>query len=113
MNELKYGSVTISVADYRRMVEVERNLKDIIKDYEKRFVVFEKYVLDDLYRNYKWNISNLELEGRCIKENEYHYKELFLNLVAVGMQDTDYIRNVIYEFHERYLEETEGKEENE
>lgn len=113
------GVTLISNNDYKNLILKEKELDDVIKDCEveisklkDRYETVEKYLINNLYNENKYDIKNLEYDGNNFDE-DFYYKNLFNNFVNVGIKDTMYIKEKIFEFYQRYLKETKEQENNE
>lgn len=113
------GVTLISNNDYKNLILKEKELDDVIKDCEveiselkDKYETMEKCLLNSLYDENKYDIRNLTYDGNNFEE-DYHYKELFNNFVNIGIKDALYIKEKIFEFYQRYLEENKEQESNE
>ena len=103
----------------KELEEKEKELEDVFEDckneifkLKNRYETMEKYLLNWLYDENKYDIRNLTYDGNNFEE-DYYYKELFNNFVNVGIKDTSYIKERIFEFYKKYLEQNKEQENNE
>ncbi len=109
------GVTLISNNDYKELILKEKELEDCNNEIFKlkdRYETMEKYLLNWLYDENKYDIRNLTYDGNNFNE-DYHYKELFNNFVQIGINDTSYIKGKIFEFYKKYLEENKEQKNNE
>lgn len=109
------GVTLISNNDYKELILKEKELEDCnnkIFKLKDRYETMEKYLLNWLYDENKYDIRNLTYDGNNFNE-DYHYKELFNNFVQIGINDTSYIKGKIFEFYKKYLEENKEQKNNE
>lgn len=113
------GVTLISNNDYKELILKEKELEDVFEDckneifkLKNRYETMEKYLLNWLYDENKYDIRNLTYDGNNFNE-DYHYKELFNKFVQIGIKDTSYIKGKIFEFYKKYLEENKEQKNNE
>ena len=114
MKELQamVGYTVISNDEYRNLILENKELKKAFENSSSedstgnKLEKFEKYFLDELYKDNNYIISNLEFDkdGR-INTTGYYYSELQKNFLKIGIDDLNYIYNRICEFYQRYKEE--------
>lgn len=113
------GVTLISNNDYKNLILKEKKLDDVIKDCEveisklkDRYETIEKCLINNLYNENKYDIKNLEYDGNNFDE-DFYYKDLFNKIVNIGIKDTSYIKEIMFEFYKRYLEENKEQKNNE
>lgn len=128
MKELQamVGYTVISNDEYRNLILENKELilenKELKKAFEnsssedstdKKLEKFEKYFLDELYKDNNYIISNLEFDedGR-IYTTKYYYSELQNKFLKIGIDDLNYIYNRICELYQRYKENQKLTEKN-
>ena len=107
MKELQamVGYTVISNDEYRNLILENKELKETLEKIEKHF-------LEELYKDNKYQISNLEFaeDGR-MNTTSYYYSVLQNSFLKIGIDDLNYIYNRICELYSRYEEEQKQIEE--
>ena len=121
MKELQamVGYTVISNDEYRNLILENKELKKSFENSSSEEAVnsnlekFEKHFLDELYKDDKYIISNLEFDkdGR-INTTKYYYSELQKEFLEIGIDDLNYIYNRICELYQRYKENQKLTEKN-
>ena len=113
MKELQamVGYTVISNDKYRNLILENKELKEAFENSSSEDSTdnkFEKYFLDELYKDNKYQIGNLEFteDGR-IDTTCYYYSSLQNSFLKIGIDDLNYIYNRICELCSRYKEEQE------
>lgn len=122
MKELQamVGYTVISNDEYRNLIFENKELKEAFenssaeKPVDSKLEKFEKHFLDELYKNNKYLIGNLEFtkDGRT-DTTDYCYSVLQNSFLKIGIDDLNYIYNRICELYSRYEEEQKQIEEQE
>lgn len=123
MKELQamVGYTVISNDEYRNLILENKELKETLenssaeKPVNSKIEKFEKHFLDELYKDNKYQISNLEFteDGR-MNTTSYYYSVLQNSFLKIEIDDLNYIYNRICELYLRREEEQrKSKEEQE
>lgn len=116
MKELQamVGYTVISNDEYRNLILENKELKETLENSSAEKPVnstlekIEKHFLEELYKDNKYQISNLEFaeDGR-MNTTSYYYSVLQNSFLKIGIDDLNYIYNRICELYSRYEEEQE------
>ena len=116
MKELQamVGYTVISNDEYRNLILENKELKETLenssaeKPVNSKLEKIEKHFLEELYKDNKYQISNLEFaeDGR-MNTTSYYYSVLQNSFLKIGIDDLNYIYNRICELYSRYEEEQE------
>ena len=114
MKELQamVGYTVISNDEYRNLILENKELKETLENSSAEKPVnstlekIEKHFLEELYKDNKYQISNLEFaeDGR-MNTTSYYYSVLQNSFLKIGIDDLNYIYNRICELYSRYEEE--------
>ena len=120
MKELQamVGYTVISNDEYRNLILENKELKETLENSSAEKPVnstlekIEKHFLEELYKDNKYQISNLEFaeDGR-MNTTSYYYSVLQNSFLKIGIDDLNYIYNRICELYSRYEEEQKQIEE--
>lgn len=120
MKELQamVGYTVISNDEYRNLILENKELKETLENSSAEKPVnstlekIKKHFLEELYKDNKYQISNLEFaeDGR-MNTTSYYYSVLQNSFLKIGIDDLNYIYNRICELYSRYEEEQKQIEE--
>ena len=100
-----YGYAVITTEEYKSLIEDINNkekciseLNKINKEENKRYKIFENLFLEKLMENEEYNIENM----KNVNVTDYHYEQLFIKFLEIGIDDMQYIDSKIHELKHRF-----------
>lgn len=113
------GYTVISNDEYRNLILENKELKEAFENSSAEEPVnsnlekIEKHFLDELYKDNKYLIRDLEFtEDGIMNTTNYYYSVLQNIFLKIGIDDLNYIYNRICELYQRYKEEQKLTEKN-
>ena len=95
----------ITTEEYKTLIEDKINKEDYINEINrinqeenKRYKIFENLFLEELIKNEEYDIENM----KNINITDYHYEQLFIKFLEIGIDDMQYINSKIHELKHRF-----------
>lgn len=95
----------ITTEEYKTLIEDKINREDYINEINrinqeenKRYKIFENLFLEELIKNEEYDIENM----KNINVTDYHYEQLFIKFLEIGIDDMQYINSKIHELKHRF-----------
>lgn len=105
------GYVVMTASEYKDLIlkandrKEENKIIDVIEEEN----IFEKIVLNDLYENNYYHLKNT----KEFNNGDYHYNELVMEFIKLGIKDFNYIHSQIIRMKGMYEKNKKGEMEHE
>ena len=95
----------ITTEEYKTLIEDKINREDYINEINrinqeenKRYKIFENLFLENLIENEEYHLENM----KNVNVTDYHYEQLFIKFLEIGIDDMQYINSKIHELKHRF-----------